>query len=637
MHKPVHSAVQIILLLAFSVVCAFGQVSRLPVYKGSARPVSARVLVSTNTNPIIMAGGSTTFPNDNQLVGNLTIIDYYKPERLRKGGVIYGISIQSETANTAGVKFKVCRPNGSNWDIVSESAFLTLAVGSNYYTLSPPLACREGDALGYYTTNAAGKVRVKAVTATPGIVYTTGDITGNNQAFGSTVNNFSVDIAAWVDAPVIAYCGDSITSGRNTDTPWYPYLDTGGVPITGSLPASYPWCASTNVASLVSYLNYGKGAMDFIWAATSSIPAAVSDKAMVCWMMFGVNDVNEGRTWAMVLTNLADIRTQWPTTNALIISEILPWTAGSDANAAIIRTWNTNLSYWCSTNNATLAKTHDAMGQTRPSTGFLDDLYIPYNQGDNVHLSQLGVMEYVYLMAPYLSNAIVTTASPQPLPFSPTNVLGAQNLAYYVPAWGYATNSSVATLTDQWTNQWNLTNAAASSKFPSNNAAALNGLSTITFTAAKSNYLKQVNYTVASTPHEIFMVMKINSTTSPASWIDYVSGNREQFIYISPGYYIAAGISINTNLGNLNGKWLVWDVVFNAASSLLATNTVATLTGQNAGGTGIGGLTMGADGTLSQYWADFELAAMVSYKTALSTRNRFFNYWYFTNLFNLAP
>ena len=127
------------------------------------------------------------------------------------------------------------------------------------------------------------------------------------------------------------------------------------------------------------------------------------------WIHTGINDANDGILWPEILTNLASIRQKWPITNALFIGEILPDTVSSDAISANIRTFNTNLNFWCSTNTATIVHQHDLFGQLRVSTGQLDDLANAYTSSVPPHLSQAGVSLYVSNANFYLKSVIVTT------------------------------------------------------------------------------------------------------------------------------------------------------------------------------------------------------------------------------------
>jgi lysophospholipase L1-like esterase len=84
-----------------------------------------------------------------------------------------------------------------------------------------------------------------------------------------------------------------------------------------------------------------------------------------------------------------------------LISEILPWTAGTDANAATIRSFNGSLATWCAANGATLVLCHDTMGMIRASTGEIDDLNTAYDY-DGVHLTATGVVKMAQIIKGYL-------------------------------------------------------------------------------------------------------------------------------------------------------------------------------------------------------------------------------------------
>jgi hypothetical protein len=94
--------------------------------------------------------------------------------------------------------------------------------------------------------------------------------------------------------------------------------------------------------------------------------------------------------WATIQSNLNTIKATILPWQHLFVDEILPWTNGTDAQVATVRTFNANLAVWCAANGATLVPCWGAMGQLRPSTGYFDDLKAVYDQ-DGVHLKQPGV------------------------------------------------------------------------------------------------------------------------------------------------------------------------------------------------------------------------------------------------------
>jgi hypothetical protein len=151
------------------------------------------------------------------------------------------------------------------------------------------------------------------------------------------------------------------------------------------------WKLSKEFAWTTPYINLCNPNKTLEWINTNTMRWATNTPATTLWVHCGVNDIAAGFVWSSALTNLNSIRSKW--TGSLIVSEILPWTMGSDANNLLIRTWNTNLAVWCATSSATLFQIHDSMGQTRGSTGQLDDLKTAYDS-DGVHLTTAGKTNY---------------------------------------------------------------------------------------------------------------------------------------------------------------------------------------------------------------------------------------------------
>lgn len=179
----------------------------------------------------------------------------------------------------------------------------------------------------------------------------------------------------WVDAAPyqLAITGDSIAQ-RQTD----------------NLSSEFPG-DTTNGRSLdgfpVQITDNALGSQTFAWVNSTGMPAAVATNPQAILIHCGVNDISDGRTWAQVESDLDGIKAQW--SGVLFISEILPWTNGTDEQNVTVRTWNDNLATWCAANDATLIATHDAMGQVRVSTGELDDLKTIYDS-DGVHPTSAG-------------------------------------------------------------------------------------------------------------------------------------------------------------------------------------------------------------------------------------------------------
>jgi len=140
----------------------------------------------------------------------------------------------------------------------------------------------------------------------------------------------------------------------------------------------------------IAYLDYALGSTTVEWAETNSIPRAIADGKQTIIIHSGVNDIQLSRTWPDVVSNLNNIATLI-TTQDVFISQMIPWTSGSDAQNLTRRTWNTNFSDWCATNTqfTLIPDAASELGTNRASTGELDDIYGPYNV-DGIHIDTGG-------------------------------------------------------------------------------------------------------------------------------------------------------------------------------------------------------------------------------------------------------
>lgn len=110
----------------------------------------------------------------------------------------------------------------------------------------------------------------------------------------------------------------------------------------------------------------------------------------------GINDIMTSQSWATTLVYMDALKGYVNGLGAkFVIEDIFPDAGTSDAQALIIRTWNTYYHTWASTNGSYSIIDHDAMGQIRVSTGFLDDMntaYYCHSGSDSVHCNTNGVM-----------------------------------------------------------------------------------------------------------------------------------------------------------------------------------------------------------------------------------------------------
>jgi len=329
-------------------------------------------------------GAGTTALSENR-----TFIQAKISRRIRQDGPITRITIRKQSASSGMlIKFKVFRDNlDGTYTMVSESEQIAVEqpLGTYTYDLASPLDAIPGDILGFWANSAVVGV-VSNSDGVGAIRYTAGDIT-TTDAFAATVDNHGLKLEAFASTPFLAVTGDSIAEGN---TQWQTHYSNG---LAGDIDFEIAHRMKIILDGLNSgfgnYQNYGEGSTTFAWVASTGLPDAITTGAQCLLIHCGVNDISLGRTWAQVEANLTTIA-GLITTQRLYIDEILPWTAGTDAQAEQVRLWNTNLDMWCTANGATLIRCHGRLSKIRATTGELDDLQTAFDL-DGVHLTKLGV------------------------------------------------------------------------------------------------------------------------------------------------------------------------------------------------------------------------------------------------------
>jgi len=356
--------------------------------------------------------GSANFVNSAQIAGGTggrTFIDGIVTDRSLQAGSLLGCSYMCHVSGASGFKFKVFRPNGSNWDFVGESEKFTPIAGDTVQSrtfANPITGVRIGDVFGMWIDIDAGgagpALDCSAVVASAAIHWIAGDETGTNVTFPSAndISNFALNIEAFGAQPTAGTTGDSIEVGHGGT--FTSFLDGTG-PSTGADGA--PLCElGYNMKSLIggnwNYQDFAKGSQTFAWVLSSGVPAIMTASGTHCsvacgatelWVHCGINDIFTGRTNAAMLADLDSIRALWGTANFMGIDEVLPDTNFTDLQAAAIRSWNTALAGWgAGKGNVRIVSCWDAFGQTRVSTGQKDDLKSIYNSGDGVHINATG-------------------------------------------------------------------------------------------------------------------------------------------------------------------------------------------------------------------------------------------------------
>lgn len=345
----------------------------------------------------VVVSGTETWSNTSAASGNKDYIDPNPSHGIRQHGTITRIRFDVGGAvHVAGWKFKVWRKSGTTYTVVGESeTFETSSFGAQNYDLVTPITgCQPGDMCGVYVPSGA-----VYNTEYPSTGYELIIANGDNSSLNNPTpsSDWSPRLEAYGPAPFAGFVGDSIMAGHH-ETFYRPFLDSGISGDPDGEPAHHIW---DDFSDLI-YQNFSKGSQTWAFgAANVAKVAAVTPSAVVC--MFGVNDVAGSRSWEDIESDMDTFLAGLPGGTNLFICEVLPYTSGSDAEAAAIRSLNANYASWCTSNGATLISCHDAMGQTRVATGELDDLKTAYDY-DGVHLTDAGVLVLSGLIADALDS-----------------------------------------------------------------------------------------------------------------------------------------------------------------------------------------------------------------------------------------
>lgn len=339
--------------------------------------------------------------------GNKTVI--YPSFAVRHNGEVNKVTIKTALATGEAWKIKQFRYNWetSLYDFIAERSVVPVENEVQTLTITPALNVLTTDILGMFwpLNNQMYRVTGNQIMARR---VATGDITAPN-AFATFNQDQMHTIDFLSKRPFISVCGDSISEGLNAgEGYWWYSLIHNALPnalyskqLPGGDILSEPFHYSAiEIGNNIKYQNHSLTSQTWQWASTTGVPSALLAKPHTLITAFGTNDIINGVTWATVLGYLTTIKNLFDASDSeqLVIPEILPRNQMSDVQAATRRTWNANLSTWCTANGAKFITCANAMGKIRVSTGFYDDLADAYNAGDGVHLSQAGAAEYGRLL-----------------------------------------------------------------------------------------------------------------------------------------------------------------------------------------------------------------------------------------------
>lgn len=318
----------------------------------------------------------------------------------RRKGTIKKVVVA--TARTPqSIKLKVFRYSylTSLYAFISEvNVPITLTNETETIILPVPIDVAYGDIVGVYHPTGWQYRQV----VTDQIINrrtVTSDVVSDN-AFTTSSTSGNAAMEFYGTRPYLALVGDSIGAGLNAGESLYwvsannSVLNKIAIPGGSDINAfkSEPlYYAKKMIGDALSYENVSISAKTMQWGADTGVGLAIAKDPKIIVVSLGANDAINNIAWSTVEANLDSIKTQFDNSDAetLYVSEVTPHTNDNTSMAVYIRTFNSNLSTWCTSNSVPLILCHDAMGQIRAATGELDDLKTEYDY-DGTHLTQAG-------------------------------------------------------------------------------------------------------------------------------------------------------------------------------------------------------------------------------------------------------
>jgi lysophospholipase L1-like esterase len=294
-------------------------------------------------------------------------------------------------------------PPTGTWSVVGTSD-LSFGIGGviNDVKFITPISAKAGDYVGIYL-GAGLENKIHAVPDAESIILgSNGDFSSGGAAIGSRFieNGWSLEISVITDRAYLAVVGDSIVEGHNTASRWHSYLH-GGFNMGGNALAE-PGGVLAGSKGFIQH-NHCLGGTTLNWALNVGVPAAKTSRPRAIWIASGVNDIYNGRSLSSMKSDVKAIRNSIDFDIDLIMSDILPWN-GTDEQANMTREYNYWLREYSKDNFIRHVDCYNTFGVLRPSTGYFDDLNPIYDQGDNIHLSTLGVAKLAAVVGDAMSS-----------------------------------------------------------------------------------------------------------------------------------------------------------------------------------------------------------------------------------------
>ncbi len=321
------------------------------------------------------------------LAAGRTFVHAAVTRNLKQDGLIRRVSLHiSANGGNAGNSFKilVMRPNGASFDVIDTSDAILIGAGTGLkqFELPRPIGLtRMGDKLGIWISGGTTTASWTLAANTGLSAQFTAGLAIGGETY-STGTDADLCLFGMGSSPVIVAHGDSLfCHNGGAGHEWFTGPDGNGP--TGERDSD-PIYQAINRAGLnlsgLDYQNNSKGSTT--WADTAALlanwtfGAAAENKLAprIVIITCGLNDlITYAKTWTQVEKDMYTCLGLLSGIDRLFICEMPPYLGSTDGQAATIRDWNSKYATWCANNGAVLVPLHDAMGQLRVSTGFLDD------------------------------------------------------------------------------------------------------------------------------------------------------------------------------------------------------------------------------------------------------------------------
>lgn len=353
---------------------------------GSPPPLGLAAAVSqwntAHASDRVITGGLDPYATDTGLgtgSGGGTFFDLALTRAIRQHGPITAVRLNFSAIGP--VRIQIWRPNGSGvLTLIEQTAtFTPPSTGEYLYVLPTPLVlAKPGDVPGIWGDNATLRCKQVTTLETGWAAGAPTSITLSGVPSGYQYNRI-LGLTFYGPPPFGAIAGDSIDAGHGN--PFYrTHLDGGPSGDPTGEPAHHIRAA---VGGLTTQ-NFAKGSTGWQFSADN-----IGKIDAVCsrFVVFGagINDLAE--SWPTTAARLAACKAGLTHGQVMFVREITPDNA---APTGAVASRNTLRASWCASNGAIVIPCHDAMAQTRPSTGLLENLKSTYDDGSGIHHNLAG-------------------------------------------------------------------------------------------------------------------------------------------------------------------------------------------------------------------------------------------------------